>query len=545
MWPTALAALACAAFARSLWAAPIWDDEYLTVRNPQLASWDGLVKLVSTDIWSSSALQEKSGYYRPVASLTYALNRALGGNTAASYHAGNVLLHASVAVMAFVFVLRRNIARDWIAASAVALFATMPLVAEPVSWIAGRYDLAGAAFALAALLANGYGARRWSVPLAFAAALLSKEPYALVAPLVVLDDLLLLGRRLRTEAVKYVAVVVAAIACFALRHAANVPQPTRLLEQGGVLALVKAYAFAFETLARLAVHPVDLCFFHTYVAPSAFVAFAVLAAVAGAVLVSLLAWRASPDAPHRGVAFGVMLGAAAMAPGALTAPTLHIIGDRYDYFPLVGFSFALAGLLEIVATRARRAWLAPAAVVVLAAAQLPRLESRLGELQSAETMYRTTLARDPHNFTTLLLLGDVLARRGDYAEAERVFLHGRAVAPSAGDIDTGLCFVHLRQRRYADAEVDGRRAVVEKPQNPRAWVNLASALANEDKAQDAVDAATHALEVRPHYAEAHVVRAIALLELRRYDDARADLVAALAIEPHHAQARALLARLSR
>jgi tetratricopeptide (TPR) repeat protein len=357
---------------------------------------------------------------------------------------------------------------------------------------------------------------------------------------------LLLGRRARAEAAKYAAIAAAALACFGLRHLAHVPQPTRLLEQGGPMALVRAYAFAFETMARLAVHPFDLCFFHTYVPPSGLACAVVVLLVAGAVVASLAWWRRAPSNPSRGgVAFGALTCACAMAPGALTAPTLRIIGDRYDYFPLLGAAIALAGLLEAVASRSSRAWLVPAGVLVLATLQLPRLESRLGELQSPDLMFRATLARDPDNFTTLLLWGDVLARRGDYAEAERVLVHARRVAPLVGDLDTALCFVHLRQRRYAEAEADGRRAVVEKPENPRAWLNLASALANQRKAAEAVEAATQALRVRPHYAEAHVVRAIALLDLHRIDEARADLVAAIAIDPRHRQARMLLARLER
>ncbi len=537
VWPVALALAVLAAFARSLGAAPIWDDEFLTVRNPNLASWSGVGKLVTTDIWSSSALGTASGYYRPLASLSYALNRLVGGNSAASYHAGNVLLHAGVALLLWWFLVRREIARPAPAAAAVALFATLPLVAEPVSWIAGRYDLLGTALALAALLANGGRARAWTTSLAFTAALLSKEPFALVAPLLVLDDVLLLRRRARAEAVKYAALAACALGVFALRHAVHVPQPARLLEQGGALALARAYAFAWETFGRLLVWPVDLCFFHTYAEPGGLACALVLGAVAGAVAAALAVRRRAPA-----VAFGVLFCVAAMVPGSLTAPTLRIIGDRYAYFPLVGGAVALAAGLAWLESRAR-ARVAVAVVLALAALQLPRLESRLGELQSADRMYRATLARDPDNFTTLTLYADVLARRAEYGAAEAMFEHARRVAPLTGDIDTGLCFVHLRQRRYGEAEVDGRRAVAAKPENPRAWLNLASALVNEKKPAEAVEMATGALRVRPRYAEARVVRALAYLELGRAGDAQADLQAALAIDPTHAQARYLLARI--
>ena len=538
-----LAALVCATFTRALSALPIWDDEYLTIRNPQLASWRGLRMLVSTDIWSSSALQEKSGYYRPVASLSYAFNR-LFGNTSASYHAGNVVLHAVAAVLLYRFVVARKIASPARAFAVAALFATMPLVAEPVSWIAGRYDLIGAAFGLAALLANGGARRLWTAPLAFGLALLSKEPYLVVIGLVGMDDLFLLRRRLLAELPKYGALVGVAAIAFALRHLAHVPQATALLEQGGVLALVRAYAFAWIKLGGLAVWPRDLCFFHTYVPPSSAACAVVLGAIAIALAGATRAWlRARANVGRAAILTGLVWCVVAMIPGALTAPTLRIIGDRYAYFPLMGAAVALAGGLELLGRRHALARFSPAIVLGLAAIQLVRLESRLGELQSPDTMFAATLARDPDNFTTLSLWGNVLARRGRYDEAEGVLLHARRVAPLTGDIDTALCFVHLRQRRWATAEEDGRRAIAGNPDNPRAWLNLASALVDQKKAAEAVDMASQALRVRPHFAEAHFVRALGYVELGRWPEARDDLRAALAIDPGHAQAKALLARI--
>ena len=540
--PGALFAAVVAAFARTLGAGAIWDDVYLTVRNPNLATWVGVRRLVSTDIWSSSALGERSGYYRPVASLTFALNRLVAGNSAAAYHAGNVLMHALVVVLLLRFVLVRRIATLPRALACVFVFATMPLVAEPVSWIAGRYDVLGALFALLAFEANARAARAWTTPIAFALAVLTKEPYAALPALVFLDDALVFRRSALREWPKYGALVAVLACTFALRAWTRVPEPTRLLAQGGVGELARAYAFAWETFGALAVWPSDLCFFHTYEPPSGFATVVTLAIVTAAVASAFAWWRRAPWTTARG---GVLLGVAwcvlAMAPGALTAPTLRIIGDRYAYFSLAGGAVALAGVTESVLRGSARV-LAPFVLGVLGVAQTVRLESRLGELQSEDTMFRATLARDPDNFTTLSLYGTLLAQRGEYARAEDMLLHARRVAPMTGDIDAALSFVHLHERRFAEAEADGRRAVAGKPENPRAWLNLASALVDEGKAAPAAVAATRALAVRPRFAEAHYVRALARVQLGRVDDAHDDLVAALAIDPSHAAARAMLAR---
>jgi tetratricopeptide (TPR) repeat protein len=327
-----------------------------------------------------------------------------------------------------------------------------------------------------------------------------------------------------------------------LRHLANVPPAARLLDQGGVVALARAYAFAWWTLSALVVHPVDLCFFHTYVPPSGALTCAVLVLLALVLGASVWRWRRAPSKPsHGAMLLGVVWCLVAMLPGALTGPTLHVFGDRYAYFPLIGAAIALAALLESLPRVGIVRW-SPALLIGVAAAQTFRLESRLGELQSEDTMFRATLARDPHNFTTLTLFGNVLARRGEYAAAEEMLAHARRVAPSTGDIDTALSFVHLHQKRYAEAETDGWRAVASKPENPRAWLNLASALVNEGKAADAVETATHAIDLRPHFAEAHFVRALAEIKLASFDAAHDDLVTTIDLDPSHAQARVLLER---
>lgn len=540
-----LVIVVAAAFARSLWALPIWDDEFLTTRNPHLATWSGVRVLVSTDIWSSSALEQKSGYYRPVASLSYALNRLVAGNSAAAYHAGNVVLHVLVAALLFRAITRRKIAPLGYAFAAVALFATMPLVAEPVSWLAGRYDLLGSVFALVALEANLHRRRAWTTALVYALALLSKESFIFVFAFVVLDDLFVLRRNMLAEGLKYASLVGAAAVCFLLRRFVGVPPPTRLLEQGGVMELVRAYVFSWQTTGALAVRPVNLCFFHTYVPATNAAVAVVLGILAVALVAALLAYRRAPSSKSRG---GIVLGfvwcVLAMIPGALTAPTLRITGDRYAYLPLIGASIALAGLLAELARRHPALRFGPVVAVALAVVQLPRLESRLGELQSEDSMLQATLARDPDNFTTLTQWGQVLAKRGSYASAEEALEHARRVAPFTGDIDTALSYVHLHQRRFAEAERDARRAILSKPQNARAWLNLASALVDQHRPAEAVDDASEAIRLRPNFAEAFFVRGLAQAKLGHFDAARADASAALEIDPSHPQARALLAQIA-
>jgi tetratricopeptide (TPR) repeat protein len=534
-------AVVAIAFLRTLSAGTIWDDEYLTVRNPHLASWSGIWTLVTTDIWSSSEASQPSGYYRPLASLSFALNRLIGGNTALAYHAGNVVLHALVAVLLLRLIVVRGIATRARAVVSVVLFATLPLVAEPVSWIAGRYDLLGMVCALVMFEANRSKSRALGVPLMFLFAVWSKEPFAIVALLVALDDVLVWRRSVLRELLKYVSLATALGVSLLLRAWARVPEPNVLFKEHA-FEFVRSYAFALKTFGALVIHPIDLCFYRTYAAPSVGVTISTIGIFIGCVGLAFRWWRRAPWRPSRaGVLFGALWCAIALVQGALAAPNLHIIGDRYAYFPLAGACVLLAGVMQ-QALRGVARRVAPALVLALAIAQTFRLESRLGELQSEEAMVRATLAREPDNFTNLLLYGQLLAHRGDQDRAEALLLRAREVAPASADndIDVTLAYVHLHQRRFAEAQADARRALATNPNNPRAWVNLATALVDDDKPDLAVEPATRALALRPRYAYAHIIRGIAYLKLARYDDAHADVVEALAIEPSNTQARRML-----
>ncbi len=86
--------------------------------------------------------------------LSWALDaRIFGFDNPLGYHLGNVLLNAINVCLLFLFLNRAT--RRWEFALVVAaIFATLPIHVEPVSWVMGRKDLLSAFFVLAALLAQ-------------------------------------------------------------------------------------------------------------------------------------------------------------------------------------------------------------------------------------------------------------------------------------------------------------------------------------------------------------------------------------------------------
>lgn len=185
----AAALLALVLYSNSLANGFVLDDTFLIVGNPRLNDLSWIPSLLASDYWAPSM---EAGLYRPLTSLTYALNHFIGGLDPFVYHLTNVLLHAVNSILVLLLV-RRVTGRPELSLLSALLFASHPVHAEAVAGVSsGRPDLLAATFILLSLIS--YAARprtlrdrvfRWTVSLmSFALALGSKES-AIVLPLLV------------------------------------------------------------------------------------------------------------------------------------------------------------------------------------------------------------------------------------------------------------------------------------------------------------------------------------------------------------------------
>jgi hypothetical protein len=119
-------------------------------------------------------------FFRPISSLTHALDFSLWPQAAWFMHLENIVLYALLIVLVGA-VYRRFEASRWTAGLAVLLFAIDDARGVPVGWVSHRNALIAALFAMLALLAHdracrdGWRAGRWLGPASFALALLSAE----------------------------------------------------------------------------------------------------------------------------------------------------------------------------------------------------------------------------------------------------------------------------------------------------------------------------------------------------------------------------------
>lgn len=174
-----------------------------------------------TDWWIEDGIFVR--FFRPVVVASYALDRALWGESARGFVLGNVVLHGLVTLLVW-GCLRALLGAGAAAWFGALVFAVQSCRAEQLSYIAGRTDTLAALFLFGALLAF----LRWRSALSrgralivaalYLVAMLVKE-YAVLLPLFfVLANLCFPAERPSRARFLYAACAIAALAFFATRH---------------------------------------------------------------------------------------------------------------------------------------------------------------------------------------------------------------------------------------------------------------------------------------------------------------------------------------
>jgi tetratricopeptide (TPR) repeat protein len=160
---------------------------------------------------------------------------------------------------------------------------------------------------------------------------------------------------------------------------------------------------------------------------------------------------------------------------------------------------------------------------------------RQGLTEEAVEQYRKSLELDPDSASANYNLGAHLARRGDYAAAERHFRVAHEVKPSTQTY-TGLGFALAQQGRLDEAIASLNGAIEADPKNAAAYDRLGTLLVQQGRLEEAVSAYRLLIRNLPS-AAAHQELAQVLMRLGRTDEARAEMEVAKALGRDPAEAR--------
>jgi hypothetical protein len=460
-WAAVVVGVAVLAHAGGLGNGFTWDDHTYVVANPLVTGeqpgWGAFLRPYQPG-------ESPDLLYRPVTTLSFAVQWALLGPGPGSFHAVNVLLHALVALLLGAWARRLVPGRPRVAVLAALVFAVHAVHTDAVSSVVGRADVLAALFTLAAWLAwlrfrDGDGLV-WGVGAAMALGLgaLSKET-ALVLPLVAVAWAWADGRTWRSVA----WLGLPAVGCLVVRgevlggfwssSARYFSDATPWTAAWTMVGVAGRYA------ALLVVpHPLspDYSYDSVPLSQTPFEAWPLvgLLGLGGAAWVVARAGRGGDPAVGWGVAWLLIF----LLPASNLVPLMVPMAERFLYLPSAGFCVVVAALLDRGWVRAPR--LAGALAVVWLLGLLVLTVERERAWRDDESLWTATLRVFPRNALALANLAAVRYGQDRVPEGHALLrraleVDGRAWAYRAELADR----LHVEGRHDEEARVlwDGLR----------------------------------------------------------------------------------------
>ena len=463
-WPVGallLVLVIAASFANAIDNEFVYDDQLVivddpAVRMPLSAGFEGL-------------------RYRPLRTLSYRLDYALGGMQPRVFHVANLVYHAVAAVLVQAMLGTLGASPPGALAGAL-LFAVHPVQVDAVAYAAGRRDvLCGLFYALGVLAYLRHRRSGAALPLAVAMAayvlaILAKEMAITMPVAAVLADRWRAGRARTTagfgRAAVWVLVLAAAgLAALAATYGGHILHLARdrPWHGGSIGANFATVARVWATYLQLIVWPATLSVDYSYDAfpvstsiadPRALASMVVLAGLAA---VAAASWR-------RGAFLGLGLAwtAVTLLPVSQIVPFRELLAEHYLYVPMMGIAIVAAGAVDAARARwpeRRRAVAAAVALVVVAAAARTIVRNR--DWRDRVTLWTATVAVAPRCARAQFNLGQALFERSRLREAERAWLAAAALEPDDRETARNLAKLYYRlgdyesAGRYVDAVLAG------------------------------------------------------------------------------------------
>ena len=483
--------LAVAASAMSLANGYALDDVALVVRNARVHSLNEAWRLFALPYWPP---QYGASLYRPLVTVGYAVQWALGGGAPWVFHATSVALYA--AASALVLALFRTLVPPAAALIGAALFAVHPVHVEAVSNAVGQSELVTASAILAAALVY-VRSRRAGAPgpaaisciaAAFAVACLAKEHGVLLPAILLVVEWLVVGdgardgslrTRVREIAPLYTILAAVGIAYAIVRTfvVGDLLGETDVIPVEG-LSRVGMMLVVAPHWVRLLAWPANLSADYSpqhVRIPDGMSAEVVLGIVVLAVLIGLFGalglGRPETHADRSAARLGLALAAIALVPVSNLFYVL-VVAERALFLPSVGAMLAVSAAASAALRQAHggsarvRALVATAAMIaVMLGAARSNLRHRVW--RDDATLFAQTVRDAPLSYRAQFFYGQILFAQGKRADGERHLRLAIALNPTRSDVsplnylatqyrEAGICAQALPLYEEALRRADGR-----------------------------------------------------------------------------------------
>ena len=537
----------------------VWDDIPLIKENSYLRDYKHIPRFLTPRYWNDQ--HPYAGHYRPLRTISLAVDYFFWGLNPIGYRLTNLLLHTVNVILVYflvVFIGRREAGR--LAFFTALLFAVHPVHTESINLVKNRSDLLAFMFFVISFLlfvkqpTSARKGSRWILIAAwcsFVPAVLSKEMALTLPGVLVLYVVCFLpgperGRSL-TRIIPYAGIVAVYFwfMCTFITPAAPLPAGV-VLPSGPVRQIWTVIKTTGIYLKMLAV-PYPLKAEHPFVVPSSLSDPLVLPSLILILLVLITAVGTYRRAPVVCFALGWIL--LTLVPAAnLVYLVSRPIAEQRLYIPSFGLclllGYAVTGLRQRRSARSKPGkWAVAGVLLYLMAAGLYAglTMDRNRDWRDEITFYTRTLAANPDSPRMHNNLGIALNRAGRYEAAVDHFRTALRLDPDYAKPHLNLGSTYFNMGRYREA-VDHFQAglMLKRDKDDRHYLGVYNNLGVAQMHLGQMDAAirhfARVLEADPDNIDAGYNLGVALMRGGDYPEAGAWFSRVLTINPAHVQA---------
>lgn len=481
--------------------------------------------------WAFSTLTASN--WHPLTWLSHMLDCQLYGLTPMGHHLTNIILHILNTLL--LFYLLHCATRDyWRSFFVAALFGLHPLHVESVAWVAERKDVLSTFFLLITLIFYDRYARQLR-PLPYVLALVSfalglmSKPMLVTLPFVMLlwdvwplnrlklqrssgtdghsgtaigNNCISSGSQLGLVREKIPFFVLSLVSCIITYRAQD---------QAGAVAAIHTLPLGFRAVNALLsyVRYIGKMFWPHHLAviyplPTTLTIAQGLAAGLALLVITYLACRLARRHAHLLVGWLWYIGTLVPVIG-LVQVGKQAMADRYTYIPLIGLFIMISWGVPALLRSWPPLWVVlPAAACLFLSALTIATWVQIGYWKNGVTLFSHAAGAVADNSIAYRNLGNALAQRGDFADAERSFQEALRIYPDDEETHTQWGAALAKQKRIEDAIDQFMIALQINSNSADAHYNLGVMFAeNRDTAQ-AIKHYVEALRIEPRREDAHL-----------------------------------------
>jgi len=506
-------------YSNSLGGEFVSDDEYFVVKNVNIKSLKNIPDFISNR--SAVAFADLSlDVYRPVTTLSYAIDYFFWKLNTLGYHLVNVFFHSLNAILLCIF-LYALFGDIWIAAFASLFFALHPVETEVVAWISGRSSVLFLFFYLSALLLYIRGKILPSLAL-FAVSLFSKEMAVTLPILLVAYDIHFPKiEPLKRKVYRYVPYFLMVLGFILIRIFV-----LKRISQCGWWGNSPYHTFlsmsvSFLDYLKVLILPVDQCAFYitnvytTVFHPKVLLGLSLLAVSLASIP---LVFKRSKHA-----SFFICWFFITILPVANIVPIRALMADRFLYIPSIGFCVILAMVL-----RKQKKTIAMAAavsiVIIYGLFTVIRNEDWKDPILLAKSIIRVS-PQNPWGYTCL---GSAYLGDEKYAAAEKALKKALALSRDYSAPKTALGFCYIRSGKYEEAINLLKESLKSDPRNLETLNLLGVSYGSIKKYDEAIKEFENSIAIDPTFVNAYLNLGATYEFMQKHDSAIGEYNRALA-----------------